>query len=80
MTLPLFLGQKSLDHESLTGNRTRKGVNPTHHNGGEREKSNTLLLMTSVCKQVSVFNQNELDTTMPSRSTCSCNKDKKHTL
>lgn len=73
-------GQKSLDPESLIGNRTRKGVNPTHHSGGEREKSNPLLFMTATCMQVSVSNQNVWSTTMPSRSKFSCNKDKKHTL
>lgn len=70
--------QKSLDPEGLTGDRTRKAVNRTYHDGGERERVPQLLFITSTCMQVSVSTQNVLDTVLPSRSICSCNKDKKH--
>ena len=80
MTLLLFLGQKSPDPEGHTGDKTRKAVNRTYHDGGQREKVTELLFITSICIQVSVSNQNVLDTALPSRSICSCKKDKKHTL
>ena len=46
-------GQKSLDPESLIGNRTRKGVNPAHQWWRKGEKQSTIIydshLHASLC-------------------------------
>lgn len=72
MTLLLFLSQKSPDPEGPVEDMTRKGVNRTYHDGGERSRS--VIIYYIHYMKVSGSNQNVSDTILPSKTIHPCTK------